>query len=150
VAGPRHGARHQTIPLHGRPVPRPGEPVGRGRRSAGTRRLRAGQSDASSPDAAPRRRSAAGQGRGDRGRTAASRALRQRERGRDRVRHVGHGVRRRRRQRTGGRRRVYGRRFHGKYPRPTVVRLAHRVYARILFDALYVILKLRRRSARIL
>jgi len=103
VAGPRHGAWHETVPLHGRLVPGTRELVRRGRRRAGSRRLRACQPDAPSSDAPTHHRAQAGQGHGDGGSTAAPRP----------VRHV---VRQWRRQRpTGGRRRVHSRRFYGNY-----------------------------------
>jgi len=116
VAGPRYGAWHETVPLHGRIVPGTREPVRRGRRRAGSRRLRASQPNAPSPDAPPHHRAQAGQGHGDGGRTAAPGPVRPGGRGRDRIRSAGHVVRQRRRQRpTGGRRRVHGRRFYGNY-----------------------------------
>lgn len=116
VAGPRHGARHETVPLHGRSVSGAGELDRRERRRAGPRRLRDGQPDAPPPDAPPHRRGQAGQGHGDDGRAAAQGPVRPGGRGRDRVRSIGHVVRRRRRRRpAGGRRRIHGRRFYGNY-----------------------------------
>jgi len=113
-AGPRHGARHETVPLHGRPVPGTGEPVRGERGRAGARRFRARQPDAPPPDAPAHRRGEAGQGHGDDGRAAAQGPVRPGGRGRDRVRCAGDVVRRRRRQRSaGGRRRIHGRQFYG-------------------------------------
>jgi len=114
VADPRHGARHETVPLHGRLVPGAREPVRRGRRRAGPRRFRASQPNAPSPDAPTHQRAQAGQGHSDGSCTASPGPVRPGGRGRDRIWSVGHVVRQWRQQRsTSRRRRVHGRRFYG-------------------------------------
>lgn len=115
VAGPRHGSRHETVPLHGRPVPGAGEPVRRGHRRTGAGRLRARQPNAPAPHAQAYQRAEAGQGHGDGGLAPAPGPVRPGQRGRDRVRCAGHGIRRGRRPRPAGgrRRRVHCRRFCG-------------------------------------